>query len=489
MSQLLEDKLVSRVLHDGSAQRALSLGVTESWFNDPLCRLAWRAIVEHGNKPATRNIVPSAQRLAKLVPGYRPLPTAPEEPIQEIIADLNESRARGIIQAGLVDVDDLLRTQGVEIAIAHLGEIARDLQRNTLTPSHLECGLSDAIPEFISDYERIAQGGGIVGIPFPWHPLNTATGGLQPGTLNVIYAPSKNGKTWIGLEVGVVHPFEAGNARCLMVSNEMPIKQIWRRILARLCRLEYGQVTGGTLPLDARDKSFDMLTELQEQQLLSMRERLSGGYRDIMVVKPSIAEGGGVNAIRAAIDRFQPDIVFIDGLYLMADDRQQGKRDNGWRTIANITQDLKALAAETNLPIVGTTQSNREGVKRKVGENMDSYDDIGFGLGAIQDADLVMRLQKIAGREGEDRILVTLPAVREASVDAFTLRFKPVVDFELDMVNVTAEQLQQLTVEPDEEPPIAQQQQQPRGRRRREAEPPPEEFSFSHRFNNPFDEG
>jgi hypothetical protein len=112
MSQLLEDKLISRVLHDGSAQRAQSLGVTDTWFNDPLCRLAWAAIVDHGNKPATRNVVPSLQRLAKLVPGYRPLQVAPEEPIQEIISDLNESRARGIIQAGLVDVDDLspLRT-------------------------------------------------------------------------------------------------------------------------------------------------------------------------------------------------------------------------------------------------------------------------------------------------------------------------------------------------------------------------------------------
>lgn len=484
MSYVLEDRLISRVLHEGSAQRALSLGVAESWFSDPLCRRAWCAIVEHGSKPATRNATPSPKRLSKLVPGYVPMDTCPEETLPEIIADLSDSRARAIIQAGLVDVDALLRTQGVDIAAAHLSELARDLQRNSLTPSHLECNLADAIPEFISDYERIAQGNGVVGVPFPWQPLNVATGGLQPGTLNVIYAPSKNGKTWIGLEVGVVHPFEAGNARCLMVSNEMPIKQIWRRILARMCRLEYGQVTGGTLPLDARDRSFDMLTQLQEQQLLLMRDTLGSGYRDISVVKPSIAEGGGVNAIRGAIDRFQPDVVFIDGLYLMADDRQQGKRDNGWRTIANITQDLKALAAEANIPIVGTTQSNREGVKRKVGENMDSYDDIGFGLGAIQDADLVMRLQKIAGREGEDRILVTLPAVREATVDAFTLRFKPVVDFELDMVNVTPEQLQQMTIEPDDEPPVAQQQRAGRGRRRDAASD--DGFTFSGGWSDPF---
>jgi hypothetical protein len=81
--------------------------------------------------------------------------------------------------------------------------------------------------------------------------------------------------------------------------------------------------------------------------------------------------------------------------------------------------------------------------------------------------------------------LVTLPAVREATVDAFTLRFKPVIDFELDMVNVTPEQLQQMTIEPDEEPPVAQQQ---RGRRRRSdaATTEAEGFTLSGAWNDPF---
>ena len=203
-----------------------------------------------------------------------------------------------------------------------------------------------------------------------------------------------------------------------------------------------------------------------------MRRGLSRGYRDIRVIFNG--SGGGVNAIRNEIDRFEPDIVFIDGLYLMSDDRSGGKRDNGWRTLSNITQDLKAMAAECNVPVVGTTQSNREGVKRKAGADMDSYDDIGFGLGAIQDADLVMRLQKIKDSAQQERILVTLPAVREASVDAFTLRFVPVIDFELDMINVTREQIEHLMIEPDTDPPP------PRGNRgRRETGRDEQEFAFT----------
>lgn len=444
---LLEEALIARVLHEGSAQKAINRGVHEGWFSDPILAQAWAEIVSHASKAATRNETPSIRRLVKKVPGLKVLSVCPEETLSEIVLDLSESKARATLQGGLAEVDELLRNHGVDMAVDMLNELARELSRRSLVSSHLRCDLADAIPAFQEAYDKIAAGGGIVGMPFPWDPLNIATGGLQPGTLNVIYAPSKNGKTWVGLEVGCIHPFESANARVLVVSNEMATSQVWRRILARMCRLDYGQVTGGTLPLDARDECFDHLNALQETQIANMRKGLTRGYRDIRVVH------GGADAsctsIRNEIDRFEPDIVFIDGLYLMADDRQGGRRDNGWKTIANITQDLKALAAECNVPVVGTTQSNREGVKRKAGADMNSYADIGFGLGAIQDADLVMRLQKIKDGHDQERILVTLPAVREARVDAFTLRFVPVIDFQLDMMGVTEEQIQHLLVEPD----------------------------------------
>ena len=467
----LEETLLARVMHEGSAQKAIARGVHEGWFDDPIVRQAWVEIVNHASKPATRNETPSIRRLEKRVHGLRVLNDCPEETLSELISDLSDSKARATIQGGLVTLDNLLNEHGVDIASDYLNELARELARRTVVQSHMRLDLADAIPAYIEAYEKVAAGGGIVGMPFPWQPLNDATGGLQPGTLNVIYAPSKNGKTWIGLEVGCVHPFESANARVLVVSNEMPVNQIWRRILSRMCRLEYGQVTGGTLPLDARSEVFDQLSALQEQQIDNMRRGLSRGYRDIRVIFNG--SGGGVAAIRNEIDRFEPDIVFIDGLYLMADDRSGGKRDNGWRTLSNITQDLKAMAAECNVPVVGTTQSNREGVKRKAGADMDSYDDIGFGLGAIQDADLVMRLQKIKDSAQQERILVTLPAVREASVDAFTLRFVPVIDFELDMINVTRDQIEHLMIEPDVEP-------QPAPRRRRgSARQNETEFAFT----------
>tara|TARA_Y100000592_G_C5480017_1_gene324774 strand:+ start:3299 stop:4765 length:1467 start_codon:yes stop_codon:yes gene_type:complete len=480
MSMSLEDAVISRILHDGSPQKALNLGVNRSWFLETGCRLVWEAIVDHATHPATRNKCPSPARVNKLVPNYV-IETCPEETAEELLKDLSESRAKALIQSGIVALDEHLRLHDLDKAITHLNALVRDLGENLLRPSHQSCDLVDAIPTFMENIDRVSAGGGLVGMPYPWEPLN-CTGGMEPGTLTIVYAPAKNGKTWIGLEIGCIHPFEVANARVLVVSNEMPVRQIWRRILARICRLDYSDVVQGSLPLDARDESFDMLTQMQEDQLLSMRQEMAHSYRDIRVCRPSLSEGGGVNAVKNEIDRFKPDVVLVDGLYLMADDRQGGKRDIGHKSIEGITQDLKHLASECNIPVVATTQSNREGVKKSPAKmtnaDFDDYGDVGFSLGPVRDADFVIRLQKIRDyTNGNDRILVTLPALRDGTSDAFTINFKPVLSFDLDIVNITPEQLRMLNVEDDaeQEPPVRQQQ---RKSSRKKTPPAEQEFDL-----------
>jgi replicative DNA helicase len=396
--------------------------------------------------------------------------------MSEIISDMLDTRARATIQGGIVHLDELLRQEGVDAAAEYLGELSRELSRNSASTSHMKSDLADAIPDFMESYDKLAEGGGIVGIPCAWEPLNEAMGGLQPGTVTILYAPPKSAKTFMGLELGAVHPFEAGNARVLVVTYEMPVRQIWRRILARLCRLEYGAVTKGKLSHDARDECFDQLSELQEIQIANMQEQLGSGYRDIRVVH---GMGQGINHVRNEIEQFEPDIVLIDGLYLMGNDRQGGKRDVDWKANTAVTQDLKVLATECNIPIVGTTQANRSGSKRKAGADMDDYNDIGFGMGAVMDADSVIRLHKIKNAQNEDRILVTMPAVRETEIDAFVLRFVPMMDFGVEMINVTQEQVEHMMI--SEEPEAEERSR----RRRRRAEPEQEaEFAFTN--VNPF---
>lgn len=443
----LELLLLTRVIGEQSILKAKQNGLNHTFFRDPRYKRAWNFIVDFANRKVTRNQAPSVEHfLSETGIELEPLESAP--PLGEIIGRLNDRRMRQIINVSIEQLRAAVDANNLEAALEQVNRLNKDLNLSTL-PTHRQMDLIDAVPSFLQNYETMATKEGMVGIPFPYDILNRAgLGGLAPGCLYMTYAPSKAGKTWFGCLCSVVHPFVNG-ARVLCVSMELSVDQMWRRILAIFAGLDYGGVVGGNLPLDAKEVMYDALTNIQEEALRKIRSDLKmNQYRDIRVVKPS-RDFSGVNFIQGEIEKFQPDIVFIDGLYLMGDDRQRGRRDSGWKTITNITQDVKLLCSDQNIPFFATTQANREGAKKQA-HNVggDDYTDIGGSMSFIQDADVVFRLHKIANA---NKVLVTLPAVREADVNAFTINFRPCKDFSVDRLDVSKEDIKSIILEDDED--------------------------------------
>ncbi len=63
----------------------------------------------------------------------------------------------------------------------------------------------------------------------------------------------------------------------------------------------------------------------------------------------------GIINLRADIEDIKPDIILIDGVYMMEDDR--GAKDD-WLRIAHITRDLKRACKDFNLPVCINTQTD-----------------------------------------------------------------------------------------------------------------------------------
>ena len=113
-----------------------------------------------------------------------------------------------------------------------------------------------------------------------------------------------------------------------------------------------------------------------------------------------------MSQVAAKIERYKPDIVYIDGMYLMDDD--QRARDN-WLKIGNISRDLKKLAKRTLTPILATVQFNRQADNSKGDASNIAYGDIAKDadviLGLFQDEDQFlakrMTLKVLKQREGQ----------------------------------------------------------------------------------------
>jgi replicative DNA helicase len=83
-----------------------------------------------------------------------------------------------------------------------------------------------------------------------------------------------------------------------------------------------------------------------------------------------------------------PDIVFIDGTYLMID--EQSGESNTPQAITNITRSLKRLAQKINKPIVISTQA----LTWKMKKGQVTADSIGYSSSFHQDADVIFGLQR-----------------------------------------------------------------------------------------------
>jgi replicative DNA helicase len=417
----LEIKFLLQILHSKDLKTATSNGVKADYFMSPENLMVFQFIEKYAKAKDSYGQVPSLHLISTRFPNFPAGESPPDDSLHSIIYEMKDRYLRKCLSAIQDDVEQLKEVDP-RTAIDYLHTAASKLRADNAEYGHLQLDARDAALSVLESVNLISDTDGYLGIPFPWEPLNLATRGMSKGEFYLIYGPAKSMKTWIALEIAVVHPFLYANARCLVVSMEMPVTQMYRRIYSRFAQVDYEHVVSGTLDAISRQRF--------EQTCLGLYAELSADNpdrrRNIRVIKP---ENAGISSVMKAVEEFDPDIVFVDGIYLLRDERP-GQRSNDWKSLSHISQDLKALCHRHQVPLIGTHQANRTGVKRDVNkDNADDYSDVGMSMGPIQDADFVIRTQKVKTPEGDTHIAISLPATREVNIDGFFLDARPAVSF------------------------------------------------------------
>lgn len=206
----------------------------------------------------------------------------------------------------------------------------------------------------IDAYLERKRNHGMRGIPTGFKHLDYILKGFEKETLTTVIAQAGTGKTWFQIVVGA--RCQLANYRVLQLITEMSndiMRDRYEAVLYSLCYegFDYGKFKAGNLDMKTEQKYFQFLTE------------------DLPTFEPLILDvATSVMNVSALIDKYDPDIVFIDSAYLMEDD--QGAKDD-WLRVAHITRDLKKLAKRCKKPIVINTQADKNSSK-KVGPEMDS---------------------------------------------------------------------------------------------------------------------
>lgn len=205
------------------------------------------------------------------------------------------------------------------------------------------------------------------GILTPWDPINKSTLGFGAQELILFAARSGVGKTWASLMIAEhawtgyqleIRPIQPDGTwgpgemvtkkhKVLYVTTEMSKLLIALRFFALQLRIPFGRLRSGHLTIYEEEK----LKKATIERLKETGLGIVGGNFDFRA-----------DTLAAAVDENEPDIVIIDGIYLI---KVPGK--DRIEQAANAFTEVKRLATAKKIPVVVTSQFNREVKKNQAG--------------------------------------------------------------------------------------------------------------------------
>lgn len=220
---------------------------------------------------------------------------------------------------------------------------------------------ADVAKVLLDDYERAKNNTNeLMGLSSPWLDVDKYSLGLQPGEMTVLLAKRKVGKTWL-LLVWFMHILrhDLKPGECLLIiSMEMPKKQIYRRLAAIDMKLCYEDFRSGRLTVDEEKRLTEWAEDMQtpDPDRPTIHVATAAEVRDTADICDKVAE-------------LNPRAVGIDGMYILGRDRRMGMWE---RTIQNCSEIKLDLCSEMDIAVLATTQL--KGTKDKYSLEADADD-------------------------------------------------------------------------------------------------------------------
>lgn len=203
-----------------------------------------------------------------------------------------------------------------------------------------------------------------------WDVIDDLTdGGLGPGELGVIVAPSGVGKTWVLAHIGSEAVRQGKNV--LHYTLELTQNYVGQRY----------------------DTIFTSIpsSELKEHkdEIREKVDKLKGG----LIIKYYPPKGITANTIAAHVDmvrqtKFQPDLIIIDYADLLVS--TNSKNNSDYAEQGGIYIDLRALSGEYQIPIWTASQTNRSAIDSEIIQ----ADKIADSYAKVMNADLIISVSR-----------------------------------------------------------------------------------------------
>ena len=371
-----EYRLVSKVIDDRNIIPVVERGIKDDWIIDDDLREVWKFVRTHY---ATYREVPSIIAVTDNFPTFKAIKV--EDNLDYLIDKMVEFRRNKITRNGLETVIDKMTQNDHESALAEMSKTLTMVNnQGVIGTTHID--ITKDPQKFWSEYENL-QNSVLLGVPTGFTKIDEATAGLQGGQLVTMIAPPKTGKSQIALRMAAnVH---AAGMVPMFQSFEMNNHEQVQRYLAMSAHVSAARLRRGALQAAEEDRLQGVLDELETKHPFHFVDAINGLTIDSLVAKA---------------EQLNPDVLFIDGVYLMLD--QVTGEANTPQALTNITRGLKRVAQRLDVPVIITTQT----LLWKMRGGKVTADSIGYSSSFFQDSDVILGLEPV--EEDEKRRMLKI---------------------------------------------------------------------------------
>lgn len=362
----VERLLLSKIIETGEIGPAAEANITTAWFSDPAAAKVWELIVDHKSRYGK---VPSVGVVNRDYPLYKLLES--EEDLPYLINEMRRHRHLVLQEAAITDAAQMVLARKPERITARFHELLADIAKTS--GSTTDINLATNGPERLQHYKELAElDGRLRGIPTGFPAIDNALMGAEPGQLYTFVGPPKVGKS-TGMLLMAKSANESGYEP-LFVGFEMSNREQGERLDAIRAGISNARLRAGTLTPP-------------EWRKLERAIRVQSNFPDFHMTQ-DVSSAMTLSGLRAKIEKFSPDIVYVDGVYMMQD--EMGQPNGSPQALTNITRGLKRLAQQLEVPIIIATQALESKMN---GKKLSTYS-IGYSSSFVQDSDAVIGVER-----------------------------------------------------------------------------------------------
>lgn len=428
-----ELELIAKILDTGDMPELEAAGITLDHFKTDHAFMLYKYILHYWRSKTTGGNVPTREMVEKKFPTID-LPKPNRLETKVLLEEFQDYFLKEELRALTDNILDSVHKpdeclQMIQTTVADLTKDRRSAQ---------DIILSQSIEALVQRYETNRDRDSIQGIPYPWDVLNAETQGMCNGEFILFYGRPKSMKTWVLLKVAT-HAYDQASRRVLIYTREMTLEQMMDRCICLLIGAPYsafkkGQLREITVPEGGTmEDRFYALTETMYSDEETCA--LETGFRKSLIItsdRDPRGSGGGVYGLHQKSKDHRADLICVDAMYLMKNDRK-GVRSIKWDDQSDITQDVKDIALELHKPLIGTTQANRPSEEAR-GRSMAN---IAFADAYAMNCDLAIEINKKATPDPEvNELALAITGAREINMNGFAIHGNAATSFDLMMRKV-----------------------------------------------------